>query len=373
MASWRAFAGCAVAFLYACGGGSGARSVDAAGAGADAGPDAALAIDASCATGWTQDADDPVIAFRAWGGAVWNDPWVIKDGATYRMWLSNGAGSVGVSIYEATSSDGASWTLTSAVGSPELAPGPSAFDQVSVETPSVVKLGATYHMFWTAVPDSDPTHYTVGHATSPDGVTWVKDAQPAIDRPSDPTQYGGLGVAEPAAVVFDNTIYLYYAAVRCRNGVTSSGCAGPSPVVERAIALATSSDGVTFTPEPAPVLLQSASYPAADGYEGYSTPAALARGGGIELYYDVVHEEPTFRQVALAYATSSDGLAFSEAEPAIVERDPQGWTAYEVRAPTAVDEGDHVSLWFAGNNGNDPSAAGFEIGIGHARSPAGCP
>jgi hypothetical protein len=376
MRDYRAACALGVGFLYACGGGS------------DTPPDAAtidgavpdVAPDASCALGWTQDASNPSFPWQAFGGAVWNDPWVLKEGGTYRMWLSNGAGPNGVQIYEATSADGSSWALTSDLASPRIAPGPDAYDQISAETPSVVKLGATYHMFWTAVPDSSFVHYSIGHATSTDGVTWTKDAQPVLDHGNDPTAFGGLGVAEPGATVVNGTIYLYYATIRCRNGVDTGGCTGPDPVVERAIGLATSTDGVTFTPDAEPVLLQSATYPASAGYEGYSTPAPLAKDGEVYLFYDVVHPEldginpdPSFRQVGLAYAASSDGRHFAEIGPDIIVRDPAGWTAWEVRAPTAVDEGDHVSLWFAGNNGNDPQATGFQIGIGRARSSSGCP
>jgi len=358
-------------FLDGCGGGNN-TSPDAS---SDSGVDTTDSPpDASCVDPtWTQDLANPYFPFQAFGGAVWNDPWVQKEGGTYRMWISNGAGPNGVSIYEATSPDGASWALASALDSPRLAPGPDAYDAVSVETPSVVKLGSTYHMFWTAVPDSTLIHYTVGHATSTDGVTWTKDAQPLITRPSDPADWGGLGVAEPGAVVVGDTLYLYFAMVRCRNGFNGTSCNGPEPIAERGIGLVTSTDGVTFTPANNPVVTQSATYAASLGYEGYSTPAPMARGGKIYLFYDLVHQEPEFRQVGLAYSVSDDGVTFTEAGTDIVVRDPQGWTAFEVRAPTAVDEGDHVSLWFAGNSGNNPQASGFAIGIGRATSALGCP
>jgi predicted GH43/DUF377 family glycosyl hydrolase len=323
---------------------------------------------APCAEVWTEDPDNPLIGFQDFGGVIWNDPWVLLEGGDYRMWATSGAGPQGVRIYELASSDGKSWTPVPATLTPVLSPGPDAHDAVATETPSVAKIGAQYHLFYTAVPDDGFTNYTIGHAVSADGSTWVKDAAPVVDKPSDAGAWGSLGVAEPGAAVKDGTLYLYYTMVRCRGG-GAPPCT-QTPLAERGIGLSTSTDGVSFTPHPNnPVLVQTSNYPASELYEGYSTPAALAADGKIHHFYDVAQVvDGGFRQVALAHAVSDDGVSFVET-PDILVRDPSGWTAFEIRAPTVVDEGGSFSMWFAGNSGNDPSQPGFAIGIGRATSP----
>lgn len=324
----------------------------------------------ACSEVWLEDSDNPHIHFQDFGGLVWNDPWVLKEAGAYRMWTTSGAGGVDVKVYELASSDGKSFAPAATPLVPELVPGPASFDAIAVETPSVVQLNGTYHMYYTAVPScANPpgctyTLYEIGHASSPDGVTWTKSNAPVIQKPAQDGEWGSWGVAEPGATVKDGVIYLYYALVRCRGGAP---CAPATPAAERGIGLATSTDGESFVEDPGnPILVQSASYPASELYEGYSTPAAAFIAGEFHLFYDVAQTvDGAFRQVALAHATSSDGKTFDET-PNILVRDPNAWTSYEIRAPTVVDDGDHLSLWFAGNNGTSPSAPGFEIGIGRA-------
>lgn len=351
------------------GGASGGAAGTGGGAGAATGGNAGAA-GGTCTEAWVEDAENPLIHFQDFGGVVWNDPWVQKENGQYRMWTTSGAGGVDVNVYELSSNDGKSFAPASTPLAPQLVPGPDSWDAVAVETPSVVELAGTYHMYYTAVPTcANPpgctyTLYEIGHASSPDGVTWTKSSAPVIQQPAAEGEWGSWGIAEPGATVKDGVIYLYYAMVRCRGGAP---CASATPAAERGIGLATSTDGESFDEEPGnPILIQSASYPASELYEGYSTPAAAFIEGQFHLFYDVAQTvDGAFRQVALAHATSSDGKSFVET-PNILARVPTGWTSYEIRAPVVVDEGDHLTMWFAGNNGNSPTTPGFQIGIGRA-------
>jgi len=280
------------------------------------------ATDAPCRLSFSVHPGNPVIGFQDFGGFIWNDPSVRSESGQYRMWLSNGTGPLGVAIHEARSTDGLTWALAAPVAEPQLVAGPSAWDAYATETPSLVKVGGTYHLFYTAVPDETFVHHSIGHATSTDGVTWQKAAEPAVPRPTEPNEWGWLGVAEPGATVKDGVIYLYYAIIRCRGGFSpATGCTG-TPLVERGIGLSTSTDGITFTADPGnPILVQSASYPASELYEGYSTPQALYTRGRFYLFYDVAQVvDGAFRQVALAYAVSDDGRVFEEVGPDLLVR-----------------------------------------------------
>jgi len=109
------------------------------------------------------------------------NPYVIKDGSTYKMWYQ-GYGS-GTRIYMATSPDGLTWTkvnnaspATSDTTSTEgrIPMGSSGKGDVSgAHDPMVIKEGNIYKM-WYAGRFSVAGDYRIYYATSSDGLTWNK-------------------------------------------------------------------------------------------------------------------------------------------------------------------------------------------------------
>ncbi|HYM38584.1 MAG TPA: hypothetical protein VEY12_00365, partial [Thermoplasmata archaeon] len=89
-------------------------------------------------------------------------PCVLREAnGPYEMWYTGVSGG-GYSILLATSPDGVNWTKKGVVLS-------------GVLTPSTLKIGATYHMWYALyMQGSGPLGYTdeIYHATSPDGVAW---------------------------------------------------------------------------------------------------------------------------------------------------------------------------------------------------------
>ena len=131
---------------------------------------------------WVKYAGNPVLEVGSPG--EWNedevgDPSVILDGSTYKMWYygTGGAGPTAQVGY-ATSPDGINWTES--VSNPVLTPGSSAeWDDEHVWNPSVLSEDSTYKM-WYAGSDGDTQR--IGHATSPNGITWNKYAgNPVLD------------------------------------------------------------------------------------------------------------------------------------------------------------------------------------------------
>ncbi|MBI5879013.1 MAG: family 43 glycosylhydrolase [Chloroflexi bacterium] len=123
----------------------------------------------------------PVLArgtASAWDDARAVTASVVKNGASdYRMWYMgrNAAGTN--SIGYATSTDGLTWTKYAS--NPVLTKGsPSAWDSQYVRDPSVLNVGGTYHMWYSGT--ARWPYFRIGHATSPDGFTWTKDAGPAM-------------------------------------------------------------------------------------------------------------------------------------------------------------------------------------------------
>ena len=291
---------------------------------------------------------------------IWNDPTIIKDGMLYKMWLSGGKLSdqgKDVNIYIATSQDGITWKINP---KPVLFPGnPDDFDEKGVETPSVIKVDSTYHMYYTGTnfKDSHEGRFAIGHATSQDGINWIKDSRnPVIPRtfngdgPGEgkPNAWGWISVAEPGAVYHEGQFYVYYVGSKLRKDDYS----GAEPKIQMGVMLAISKDGSNFTFRPDPVLVQTTSHPHKDGYYGYSTPAAyIDNKSQFHLFYDTakyISASNQFSQVSLAHAISGDGINFTEKEIDIVKNNQGGWMDVEIRSPFGIEKDNELLLYFAG-------------------------
>jgi hypothetical protein len=149
--------------------------------------------------------------------------------------------------------------------------------------------------------------------------------------------------------------YLYYVSVRPRSdapGLYSWG-----------ILLATTTDGTHFTQydadgdgHPDPVLVQSAAYPVAQGYAGYSTAFGLLDSNRtFHLFYDVARYfgADDWRQVALAHATSTDGIHFREIEADTFTIGGTSWHSWEISSPSVLEDGNILRMWFSGRTGTN--------------------
>ncbi len=243
--------------------------------------------------------------------------------------------------FRAVSRDGVRWTLSPAT--PLLSPKGSPY--VSIETPSVVRFRDQYWMAFTGTyAKPDPSPMAIGMAVSPDGVHWRIANWTLLRATGGATDWNGYLVGEPGAVVQGNRLLLYFSAVGARDG-------GGPPL--QSIGLVTSTDGLHFS-APRQVLRQGPLYPAAKGFAGYSSPAALARNGGIDLFYSVAHVrkggDPEWQQVAIHHARSATGLPpFREDRAPILTRQSAEWTDGEILASAPLLDGDRVKIWFGGH------------------------
>jgi predicted GH43/DUF377 family glycosyl hydrolase len=326
---------------------------------------------------WRFDSQNPILRFGDLRPlASWNDPCVLKSDTGYVMYLTTALrqpGAPPVLPFRALSSDGRKWRLDPET--PLLQPGSSgAFDSASVETPSVVRFRNQYHLYYTGVGSGGLTGaMAIGHAVSEDGVRWTKDPQPVIAPTGKHTDWNGFQIAEPAAVVFRDKVYLYFTAVSLRQG--------GQPPARRVLGLALSENGKEFG-SPELVLEPHDLYPPEKGFDGYSTPAAAVSNGKMHLFYDIGYfnakSAHAWSQVALHHAVSADGRTkWVQDKEAITTRDRARWTGLEVRAPAPLFEGNRLRLWFAGNaNPNEfietvRSTGRTDLfGIGYAELPA---
>jgi len=71
------------------------------------------------------------------------------------------------------------------------------FDELQAGNPSVLRVGSTYHMYYAGL--NTTNHRNIGHATSSDGVTWVKDAANPVLSPTS-AAWDGVAVHTPCVL-----------------------------------------------------------------------------------------------------------------------------------------------------------------------------
>ena len=134
-----------------------------------------------------------------------SNPSVIKIGDQFHMWFHSRANSGRCSIFHAASSDGKQWnyqTLT-----PALNTGFSgSWDDLSVNAPVVIFVDSIYKMYYTGWRDSYG-NWSIGLATSVDGVNWEKFPDPVI---AGGQNLVGNKVTASEVIIIDNTYYLYF-------------------------------------------------------------------------------------------------------------------------------------------------------------------
>jgi predicted GH43/DUF377 family glycosyl hydrolase len=306
---------------------------------------------------------NPVISYeQAIDGAFWNDPCVIKEGSQYVMYLSSNTGAIGGEVlpFRATSLDGISWNINT---TPLLASGtdPADFDFGRVETPFVIYFEGEYHMYYSGLQTDENGPIAIGHAVSPDGITWSKATpNPVISPTGNPNDWNGIHVGEPGAIVFNAKLYLYVTAGALR-GVPGE------PISKHVIALSISDDGYNFDP-PMQILDQGDVYPAAEDYEGYSTPTALIYNNTVHLFYDVAQilRGTDWIQVALHHAVSENGVdGWVEDTRSIFVYTDFSWTQREIRAPHVIIDGTDVMMWFAGDDFLARPVSGIGLATAH--------
>ena len=299
-------------------------------------------------TGWETPLANPVLeAGDLNPRALWNDPTLLIENGQYVIWMTTSIETPfkpPIVPFRAVSDDrGKNWRLDP----PTPVAMPTGTPFVSLETPSVVRFRGMYHMYFSGMyRDGESALMAIGHAVSPDGKTWRVSPEPVISETGRATDWNGVLVGEPGAIVRGDQIFVYFSAVAAR----ASGV----PPQDQTIGLATTVDGEHFGPATR-VLAQASTYAPEVGFAGYSTPSPFELDGKVHLLVDVVlsrrDQHPEWQQVALhhAYSTTDGRGSFLQDDKPIFTRNSFPWTNGEVIGPSAlVDEG-MVKIWFGGH------------------------
>ena len=130
---------------------------------------------------WVKSAGNPVL--RPGDTGKWDDDYrgqvaVIYDAGLYKMWFTGARASGAWQTGYATSTDGINWQVYA--GNPVLQAGPAgSWDEMEADGPTVIKDGALYKMWYHGC-DAACTTYSIGYATSSDGITWNKASSPVL-------------------------------------------------------------------------------------------------------------------------------------------------------------------------------------------------
>ncbi|MBI4330439.1 MAG: hypothetical protein HY673_04060 [Chloroflexi bacterium] len=222
---------------------------------------------------WSKHPGNPVVpagSASAWDAEGVASPAVVIDGSTYKMWFMGRDASDMTRIGYATSTDGG---LTWSKRTTPVLTAQHAFEAAGVGSPAVIKDSGDFKMWYTAKvgPGFAIGELTIGLATSPDGIAWTKNgATPVFTPATAPTaafSQRGVGVASVMRDS-DNLYKMWFTGYRGMglDGTTSQ------------IGLATSPDGITWTPRTNPVVSTGAAN-AWDG-RGVGSPSVIKEGGG---------------------------------------------------------------------------------------------
>ncbi|MCC7155744.1 MAG: hypothetical protein IT161_14300 [Bryobacterales bacterium] len=290
---------------------------------------------------------------------VWNDPSVLAEGSGYRMWLSGGdardLSRIRVSVYNAISPDGRAWTVGM---TPVLEPGPgNAWDNLRIETPSVVRVGGVYHMYYSGFSEQGAAQgiSQIGHAISADGLRWTKDpANPVVSGQNTNSRAWGFGgVGEPGALYdpIKGYLYLYYSGMRYSPANPTIG--------QAAVLLARSRDGSRFQAvkdswgNQKAVLFQDLPGVIDHAWFGYTTPSATITPDGVFHLFASFMVAPggpsTARCAMIDHAVSSNGVDFTLTEQGILAAGRGDWKNQNVRAPSVWGRNGSLMMWYAGD------------------------
>ncbi len=315
---------------------------------------------------WRRYAGNPVLAAAAngWDNGQIASPSVLKVGSSYLMYYEGQDTATHTwQIGLATSPDGTTWSKSAS--NPVLAKGSGgAWDAFEVRYPSVHYDGSLYRMwYWGRGAIDDIAK--IGYATSPDGRNWTKRPSPVLG-----TDYGGSGYIPGSVIKSGDTFIMWYA--------TQYGD----------IQRTTSSDGIVWgTPQEVlsdlglkrPVVILD------DGvYRAWFGKWDTGENGG---FAGTVSDET---RMDIGYATSPDGITWTPVQQStslcsycistdsIVASLAQGalgaWDRPGVGQPWVIKDDSQYKMWYAGGRIHRPYMSSLnnvsyvEGAIGYASS-----
>lgn len=149
---------------------------------------------------WVPYSNNPIMTHgNSWDMHGFSGISVIKDGSTYKMWYEGVDNNSTSQIGYATSSDGVNWTPYP--NNPVFSPGVNgSWDDEDVGNPWIIKDGSTYKM-WYWGDDQQTGIEQIGLATSSDGINWQRSGINPVLSPDPALPWeNGDGVGSPKVI-----------------------------------------------------------------------------------------------------------------------------------------------------------------------------
>jgi hypothetical protein len=300
-----------------------------------------------CQTLWTKYPGNPVMTpdsagydrdFVGLGSVIYHDN-------IYHMWYSGGNWAH-LRIGHATSPDGITWTRDTI---PVLDYGPTgSWDEDAAFAPQVIVISDMFHMWYVGHRGvANNYDFQIGHATSPDGITWTKDPNnPVLPR-------GSVGAWDYAwvhtgSVLYDSTQYhLWYSAWDGANGVRMGH--------------ATSPDGLTWTKDPSNPVLTIGTVGNWD-YPRVEIPSVVFD----DTIYHMWYSGGDYFLMKIGYATSKDGSKWTKSpfNPVMSRGGSGTWDSRSILTMSVMDSsGVKYKMWYGGSKTEGTGSIGYAEAI----------
>ena len=256
-----------------------------------------------------------------------HEPWIMKDGDTYKMWYNCISGLGTACLGYRTSTDGITWTPGMTITPTAANGGTQAWDTDYI-SPVVIKDGDTYKM-WYNVNEGNGKFY-IAYATSTDGIAWVEPQNLNQVASAAGTTTNNLVLKQGAAGEWDGyqTGEALYglSVLKNENGTYemwySGNKSGESTGVDGySIGYARSVDGINWTKQAASPVVKGTT----DGYDA---------GGA---YYPTVIEDPNnelYHMYYWAYNSGWTGKVAYASAPIEITDTADSTETTEAAAPT---------------------------------------
>jgi predicted GH43/DUF377 family glycosyl hydrolase len=237
-------------------------------------------------------------------------------------------------------------------GNPVLEPGaPGSWDDGGGFVLAVVFNGSNYHLWYEGL-SPDGYWRGIGHATSPDRVTWTKDdpANPVLTPGGAPGGWDDVGVSG-AAVIWDGAQFrMWY------GGVAGDG-------VERAC-YATSPDGTTWTKLACNLPGLEPGVPNDWDLDEVRPITVIIEGGTYRMWYSGVRDlgNPIGLTGVVGYAESLDGLNWTKRPDPVLEPDENTWEERITAAPYVIFNGSSYHMFYLGGTEAFPATVRYSNG-----------
>lgn len=257
------------------------------------------------------------------------------DSSRYEMWFTAGAQiPFPYTIGFATSADGITWNVYSS--NPVLSPNTGEWDAYTVLAPYVIRENGKYRMWYTGCATSQLLH-RIGYATSSDGINWTK-------HPSNPVLEPGTASWESASVAygcvmpFSNGYKMWYSGASINYSPTALG-------------YATSPDGINWERHTGnPVLTPGATSHFWDHL--VFGPRVLEIDNAFYMFYS--GETILWNSDKIGLATSPDGLIWTKypANP-VLQPTPGQWDDRRTNLGSVLMDGDTLKMYYTGMNSSN--------------------